>query len=72
MDLEEQFKTALATRNLEINLFWQRCNYFLVLNSALAVGFFSLAQTRFQIPLAFLGLISSWLWFRVSLGSKYW
>jgi hypothetical protein len=32
----EAYRTALATRNLEINLFWQRSNYFLVLNTAIA------------------------------------
>lgn len=31
---------ALDTRNFEISLYWQRSNYFLVLNTALAVGFF--------------------------------
>lgn len=35
----EIYKMALDTRNLEINLFWQRCNYFLILNSALAYAY---------------------------------
>ena len=38
---ERLFKIALETRNFEILLYWQRSNYFLVLNTALAVGFFS-------------------------------
>ena len=66
------YEIALDTRNLEINLFWQRCNYFLVLNSGLAVGFFSLRDTSLHIPVALLGLLVCILWYRVALGSKYW
>ena len=39
---KDLYRVALDTRNLESTLFWQRCNYFLVLNSALALGFFNL------------------------------
>ncbi len=35
------YRVALDTRNSEISLFWQRSNFFLVLNTALAVGFFN-------------------------------
>src|SRR5207248_3234570 len=41
LSLVDAYKIALETRNLEINLFWQRSNYFLVLNTAIAVGFFA-------------------------------
>jgi hypothetical protein len=68
----EVFKIALDTRNFEINLFWQRCNYFLVLNSALAIGFFGIKEEEYHLPTAILGLIVCVLWFRVALGSKYW
>lgn len=66
------YKYVLDTRNFEISLFWQRSNYFLVLNSALAVGFFSLKSTKFMYLLAALGFLSSFLWYLVMLGSKYW
>lgn len=68
------YKTAVDTRNFEINLFWQRSNYFLVLNSALAVGFFNSksGDQVLSIVLAFFGAAASLLWFRVTLGSKYW
>ncbi|MDN7917989.1 hypothetical protein [Burkholderia gladioli] len=68
----ELFKTALDTRNLEINLFWQRCNYFLVLNSALAYGLISGKSNHYLLPLAILGTLVCLLWYRVALGSKYW
>ncbi|SFD33904.1 RipA family octameric membrane protein [Paracidovorax konjaci] len=66
------YEIALDTRNLEINLFWQRCNYFLVLNSGLAVGFFNMKESPLQVPTAILGSVVCLLWYRVALGSKYW
>jgi hypothetical protein len=69
---EKLFEVALDTRNFEISLFWQRSNYFLVLNTALAVGFFSVKEKRYAMVLAGLGAIAALLWFFVNLGSKYW
>src|SRR5688572_15226014 len=69
---EKLFEVALETRNFEITLFWQRSNYFLVLNSALAVGFFSLKEQGYALILAGLGSMAALLWFFVNLGSKYW
>ena len=70
----EAYRVAKETRNLEINLFWQRSNYFLVLTTATAAGFFSLkdATTRYALPLAILGLVVALLWTAVNLGSKFW
>jgi hypothetical protein len=69
---EKLFNVALETRNFEISLFWQRSNYFLVLNSALAAGFFSLKDEGYALVLAGLGSIASLLWILVNLGGKYW
>ncbi len=66
------YRMAYETRNLEINLFWQRCNYFLVLNSALALGYFNIRDAIYQFPVSILGLVVCMLWYRVALGSKYW
>ena len=68
----ELYKILLDTRNLEIKLFWERSNYFLVLNSALAVGVFTSAATKYEIFFAIIGLLVAILWFLVCLGSKYW
>jgi len=68
----QAYKIALETRNMEIALFWQRSNYFLVLNAALAVGFFRLSENKYAITLAVFGLFVSLIWYRVNLGSKYW
>ena len=72
MEKEELYKIAVNTRNLEIGLFWQRSNYFMVLNTAIAIGFFSLKNAVYAPLLAALGFIVSLLWFFVNLGSKYW
>jgi|SRR3990172_3034147 len=73
---EDIYRIAYDTRNFEISLFWQRSNYFLVLNSALAVGFFNLQKSlplqHYSLLLAGFGLLASFLWYRVNLGSKFW
>lgn len=69
---KELYNTALATRDLEIKLFWQRSNYFLILNTALAIGFFKLEYISYRLVLGVFGFIVSYLWFRVNLGSKFW
>ncbi len=66
------YKFVFDTRNFEIGLFWQRSNYFLVLTTALAVGFFNVNDKEYSLLLAVLGLIVSVLWYRVNLGSKFW
>lgn len=70
--VKDLYATLIATRNLEVNLFWQRSNYFLALNSAIALGFFNLKDSRYVLLFAVVALATSVLWFRVCLGSKYW
>ncbi|MDY7026588.1 MAG: hypothetical protein SVC26_09675 [Pseudomonadota bacterium] len=72
MDKEEVFKLAVSTRQFEIQMFWQRSNYFMILNTAIAVGFFSLKNESYAPVLAALGAAVSMLWYFVSLGGKYW
>ncbi len=68
------YNIAWETRNFEIRLFWQRSNYFLVLNTAIAIGFFKLMtdQPSYSWLLAVIGFFVSCLWFCVNLGSKFW
>ena len=72
IEVKDLYATLIATRNLEVNLFWQRSNYFLVLNSGIVFGFFNLKETKYALVFAFMGLIASILWFYVCLGSKFW
>lgn len=73
MEKDDLLKIALDTRQFEIQMLWQRSNYFLIFNTAIAVGFFS-AKDRFwaQLLAAVFGVAVSWLWYRVNLGGKYW
>jgi len=68
----EAYRTAKEARNMEITLFWQRSNYFLVLSTAIAAGFFSLRDGNFALPLAGFGFVVGILWMAVNLGSKFW
>ncbi len=68
----EAFRAAKEARNFEISLFWQRSNYFLVLSTAIAAGFFSLREAKYALPLAVFGLFVGLLWVAVNLGSKFW
>lgn len=72
VEVKDLYKTLLDTRNLEINLFWQRSNYFLVLNTGIAFGFFNLKDGKFAVIFAVMGLFASILWFWVCLGGKFW
>jgi hypothetical protein len=72
IDTKDLYKTLIDTRNFEISLFWQRSNYFLVLNSGLALGFFNLDKSIYALGLALFGLVASLLWFAVCLGGKFW
>jgi len=68
----EAYRVAKEARNLEITLFWQRSNYFLVLSTAIAAGFFSLRDAKYALPLAIFGLVVGLLWIAVNLGSEFW
>lgn len=71
-DAPDELKIALDNRAFEIQLFWQRSNYFLVLMSALGIGTFTAKDTLFAPVICLFAAISSYLWFRVNLGSKFW
>lgn len=70
--LIEVYKIAVATRQFELTQFWNRCNYFLVLNSGLFAAFFTIPEAQLRACAAIIGYIICILWFRVALGSKFW
>ena len=74
METKDLYKSLLDTRNYEITMFWTRSNYFLLLNTAIAVGLFGTREfySKYGIVFAIFGLLASVLWFWVCLGGKYW
>lgn len=70
--LSTELKIALDNRAFEIQLFWQRSNYFLVLMSALGVAAFAIKQPIFSLLVSLLAVIASFLWFRTNQGSRFW
>lgn len=67
-----ELKIALDNRAFEIQLFWQRSNYFLVLMTALGIGTFSIKDPLFSPIISLFATICSYFWFRNNLGSKFW
>ncbi len=68
------FEIAAKTRMDEIGLFLSRSNYFLVLQTALAIAVFSgkIIVPAVVFTLALFGFIASILWIFAGLSSKYW
>ena len=69
---ESQYRILIDTRNLEVNLFWQRANYFLVLNSGILFAIYNFTKPSQIILFAAIGIATSLLWFWACLASKYW
>lgn len=67
-----ELKIALDNRAFEIQLFWQRSNYFLVLMTALGVAAFSVRDILFSPLVSTFATACSYFWFRTNLGSKFW
>ena len=68
----KELEIALENRRFEISLFWQRANYFLVLNTALAIGAYSVSKVFISILICGFGVFVSALWFRTNIGAKFW
>ena len=68
----DELKIALDNRAFEIQMFWQRSNYFLVLMTALGIGTFSVRDVLFSPLVALFATGCSFLWFKTNLGSKFW
>jgi hypothetical protein len=69
---ETELQVALDNRAFEIQLFWQRSNYFLVLMTALGVATFSVEDIFFSPLVSTFATAASYFWFRTNLGSKFW
>jgi hypothetical protein len=73
--LKELYEIAIRTREHELNLFWQRSNYFLALDSGAVALFFSIKAPVpwWTLPVcALFGVGISFFWLELILGGKYW
>tara|TARA_R110000850_G_scaffold792_2_gene4616 strand:+ start:1706 stop:2248 length:543 start_codon:yes stop_codon:yes gene_type:complete len=71
-DRLKELDIALENRAFEIQLFWQRSNYFLVLITALGIGAIAVDANLLALLITVFGTIASFLWFRTNLGSRFW
>lgn len=67
-----ELQIALDNRAFEIQMFWQRSNYFLVLMTALGIGVFTIKTDLYALLIAIFATITSWYWYKTNLGSKFW
>ncbi len=74
MTAPDLFKVAVSARQLEIQMFWQRSAFFLVLSTAVAAGYFASLGMNLYCPivLAVFGFGVSILWARANRGGRYW
>lgn len=72
VDKPSELKIALDNRTFEIQMFWQRSNYFLVLITAIGVAVFTLKDSLLASILSGFGALSSYFWYKTNLGSKFW
>jgi Na+/melibiose symporter-like transporter len=76
---ESAYRTALQTRQFEIELYWKRATYFWTLIAASFAGYFALASADksgthpgLLSLVSCIGLVLSTGWYLVNRGSKYW
>jgi hypothetical protein len=69
----EAFKYAVAVRELEIKLFWQRSLFFWGFVAASFAGFLNAGENGVaKVAISAVGLVASVGWALVNLGSKWW
>lgn len=68
----KELDIALANRVFEIQSFWLRSNYFLVLLTALGAATFAVDDEILRLMLSILTTFCAFFWYRTNLGSKFW
>jgi hypothetical protein len=72
IELQELYKLAASTRQFELQMLWQRSNYLLILNTAIAGAYFSQRGNSHSAMLPIVGFSAALLWLLMTLGGKYW
>jgi hypothetical protein len=68
----EVFKLVHMHYLHDLSLFWQRSNFYLLVEGALVTGFASSTEAELRVALAGIGLLISLFWFMVARGSVIW
>ena len=69
--LYQQYKIAIETRKLEIELFWKRSLFFAGFIAAAFIAYTHVEPNQ-KLPLAIIGILVSYCWMLANKGSKYW
>jgi hypothetical protein len=71
---DDLFKTCLACRNMEIELFWKRSTFYWVFVAAafVAYGSFKGEHSSTALLISCFGLVASFAWLLGNIGSKWW
>lgn len=77
--LERALTEALDIRKFEIDLYWKRGTYFWTLIAATFAGYIAILSTEkllvkefYAFVIAWIGVVFSFAWVLVNLGSKFW
>lgn len=70
--LRDALEIALDCRKFEIELYWKRANYFVLIIGAVFIGFYNVDNYIYREILAFLGYSLSFAWLCLNRGSKFW
>ncbi len=73
--MKDELKQAWEIRNFEIELSWKRTHYFAILVGALFTAYIHIEPNKSvfeKIIIICLGILTSFIWYLSSRGSKFW
>lgn len=71
-NIREALDIALDCRKFEIELYWKRANYFVIIIGAIFIGFYTVKSDLYCQILSCLGYAVSFGWICLNRGSKFW
>lgn len=71
-NIREALDIALDCRKFEIELYWKRANYFVIIIGAIFIGYYTVKSDIYSQILSCLGYVVSFGWICLNRGSKFW
>lgn len=71
-NIREALDIALDCRKFEIELYWKRANYFVIIIGAIFIGYYTVKSDLYCQILSCLGYAVSFGWICLNRGSKFW